>query len=236
MSDEAGVKYRIEEGYSYARDRLRSHMEMASGPQKTLEVLDDVVRVIDEYCSFSDDRTVGPYNFVELTQYLAETLPRGLGAVVAAQKEIKMMEPILAGLRKIVLISDCGVPAGEIPDAVEAVLALQGPEEVDDVVAYLLASGLLSDPKPAGESAAPPKSGACFVATVAFDGYDAPEVLILRRFRDERLASSPMGRASIHLYYLLGPHLASLVNRRPRIKRIVRSLLTRAVRRLDRGL
>ena len=235
MSDEPGVeRYRIAEDYSYARERLKSHMSMPSGAQKTLEVLDDVVRVIDEYCSYSDDRTIGPFNFVELTQYLAESAPRGLSQVVAAQRETKMMAPILAGLRKTVLIRDCGVSADDIPDDVDEVFALRGPKEVDDVVAYLSAAGLPSAPDPARKSDVQQTRGGCFVATAVFGGYDAPEVLTLRRFRDERLSKSRGGRWFIRSYYSVGPHLASAVIGKPRVKRVLRVALGMAVRSIAR--
>lgn len=78
--------------------------------------------------------------------------------------------------------------------------------------------------------------GGCFVATAVFGGYDVPEVRTLRRFRDERLSKSPGGRWFIRSYYSVGPHLASAVNGKPRVKRVLRVALGMAVRSIARRL
>jgi hypothetical protein len=79
------------------------------------------------------------------------------------------------------------------------------------------------------------KTGACFIATACY-GEDAPEVMALRRFRDERLLSLAVGRALVRAYYLLSPALAGWLKGRPWGQRLVRSFLLgpllRAVRRL----
>jgi len=57
--------------------------------------------------------------------------------------------------------------------------------------------------------------GDCFVATAAFGDYDAPEVRVLRRWRDESLARSRVGVAFIETYYRLSPPLAAVISERP---------------------
>jgi hypothetical protein len=133
--------FSIADGYSYARDRLRSHMRMSSGAEKTMEILDDVIRVIDEY-SYGADRIVSAWDFIELTQYLSDTRNQGLREVKVAVRETKMMRPILAGLKKLVLVRDCGVDEKAIPNDVDQILRLDGPREVDEVVKYLFGVGL----------------------------------------------------------------------------------------------
>jgi ribosomal protein L7/L12 len=66
------------------------------------------------------------------------------------------------------------------------------------------------------------KKGRCFIATACYGSYDAPEVVTLRRFRDERLAPSPAGAALVRLYYLLSPPLARAIADRPQWRRMVR--------------
>lgn len=72
---------------------------------------------------------------------------------------------------------------------------------------------------------------ACFVATVAF-GPDAPELTVLRRFRDDVLSRSMSGRAFISLYYRHGPALAAVVEARPGLKALTRRALARVVAHL----
>ena len=45
----------------------------------------------------------------------------------------------------------------------------------------------------------------CFVATMVYGSYNAPEVLILRRFRDEKLNKTIIGRLFIGIYYTFSP-------------------------------
>ncbi|MFT5859051.1 MAG: hypothetical protein ACI865_001147 [Flavobacteriaceae bacterium] len=48
-------------------------------------------------------------------------------------------------------------------------------------------------------------SSGCYVATMAYGSYDAPQVLILRSFRDRFLQKSRGGRAFIKWYYAKSP-------------------------------
>lgn len=77
------------------------------------------------------------------------------------------------------------------------------------------------------EEEAPVKGGplqtrACFIATAAYGDADAPEVVALRRFRDERLLSNRLGTAFVRLYYRWSPPLARLIARKPALRAAVR--------------
>jgi hypothetical protein len=136
------VTFTINKEYSYARDRLNSHISMPTGPEKTMEILDDVVRVISEYI-IGQDRKIAAWDFGELTQHLSNTINQGLVSVMKINRETKMMRPILAGLKKLVLIDDCEVNEQEIPDDVDKILKMKGPREVDEVIQYLISVGLV---------------------------------------------------------------------------------------------
>ena len=68
-----------------------------------------------------------------------------------------------------------------------------------------------------GSQAKQHSSGGCYIATAVYGSYEAPEVLILRQFRDEHLQQSTLGRAFIKAYYAVSPSLASQLSkyRRP---------------------
>jgi len=63
-------------------------------------------------------------------------------------------------------------------------------------------------------AATPQSSGGCYVATSIYGSYEAPEVLILRRWRDKNLARTATGRAFIRFYYAVSPALVRKVGNR----------------------
>lgn len=69
------------------------------------------------------------------------------------------------------------------------------------------------------------EGGYCFVATASFGGYDSPNVLVLREFRDGTLAQFAAGRAFIDWYYTHGPALAALVELSPLLRAMAAVLL-----------
>ena len=69
--------------------------------------------------------------------------------------------------------------------------------------------GLPKDtPDPINESQiSNPSAGPCYIATAYYGSYDCPEVWILRRYRDNTLHKSWIGRHFITLYYAISPTL-----------------------------
>jgi hypothetical protein len=82
-------------------------------------------------------------------------------------------------------------------------------------------------------SAGQVKQGGCYIATAVYGSYDAPEVVALRRFRDESLQTSTAGRAFIRAYYSLSPALAHCVAIENRLNSLARLVLDALVARLD---
>jgi len=76
--------------------------------------------------------------------------------------------------------------------------------------------------------------GGCYIATCVYGSYDAPEVLCLRQFRDEVLASSIFGRLFIALYYFFSPPIAERLKKMQRTNVFVRKTLDKAVERLNK--
>ena len=69
----------------------------------------------------------------------------------------------------------------------------------------------------------------CFVATAVYGSGSCEEVVVLRRFRDEVLARSCLGRKFIELYYRIGPRMADFVERKVRLKAALRKALNVSV-------
>ena len=76
------------------------------------------------------------------------------------------------------------------------------------------------------------KSGGCYIATAVYGSYQAPEVLTLRKFRDEVLATSIIGRAFIKTYYFLSPPIANWLKDARVFNGLVRKVLDKFVAKL----
>ncbi len=72
--------------------------------------------------------------------------------------------------------------------------------------------------------------GKCFIATACYGSYDAPEVLVLRNFRDEKLLTTYSGTLLVKLYYTVSPILARRIEESDRLKHLVRKLLQPLIR------
>ena len=64
--------------------------------------------------------------------------------------------------------------------------------------------------------------GQCFLATAACGSPQAPDVLVLREFRENVLRTSTLGRAVCRIYNAVSPPLARIVARHPLLRLIVR--------------
>lgn len=97
--------------------------------------------------------------------------------------------------------------------------------------------GATPTPTPTQAAASRPKQagGGCYIASAVYGSYDAPEVLVLRRFRDEHLSRSRAGRALIRGYYAASPTLATHFRGESALNRAARPCLDALVRRLDRA-
>ena len=74
--------------------------------------------------------------------------------------------------------------------------------------------------------------GGCYIATMAYGSYEHPQVLELRKFRDEVLASSLLGRLFIKIYYFISPKLVHLLKEKQGINRFIRYALDNFVKAL----
>jgi hypothetical protein len=79
-----------------------------------------------------------------------------------------------------------------------------------------------------------PNDGVCYIATAVYGSYDAPEVLTLRRFRDEVLLKSPAGRKFVAFYYKHSPRYAEKLKDRRRVNRVVKFFLDRFVKLIEK--
>jgi len=79
------------------------------------------------------------------------------------------------------------------------------------------------------------KKGGCFIATACYGDYHAPEVLVLRAYRDEQLLTHWLGRAFVKFYYFVSPPLARLIEKSDKAKDFIRKyFLNHIIKRIKR--
>ena len=78
-------------------------------------------------------------------------------------------------------------------------------------------------------------SDGCYIATAVYGSYDCPEVWTLRRFRDEVLRASVLGRLFIRSYYAVSPGLVRHLGSKPLFQKPVKMALDSFVSNLNKA-
>jgi hypothetical protein len=73
-------------------------------------------------------------------------------------------------------------------------------------------------------------SDGCYIATMAYGDYDHPQVLELRKFRDDFLSRTTLGRSFIKLYYRYSPSLVQMLKNKQGINLIIRKGLDQFIK------
>ena len=74
-----------------------------------------------------------------------------------------------------------------------------------------------------------PSSSNCFIATAVY-GIDAAETNLLRKWRDEFLLTSAIGRMAVVSYYKISPRIVPILENNPRLLSVVRTALNQALK------
>jgi len=65
----------------------------------------------------------------------------------------------------------------------------------------------------------------CYIATACYGSYETVELLTFRKFRDEVLRQTILGRSFIMFYYFLSPYLVKLIGNNVKITRFIKQYL-----------
>ena len=76
------------------------------------------------------------------------------------------------------------------------------------------------------------KSEGCYIATMVYGDYNHPQVMVLRRYRDEYLLKSFCGRCFVKIYYYLSPKVVRILHNKKRVNIFIRWWLDRRIRKL----
>ncbi len=78
------------------------------------------------------------------------------------------------------------------------------------------------------------KNGGCYVATAVYGSYNCPQVWTLRRYRDNTLSETWLGRMFIALYYAISPSLVRWFGKTQWFRNMWKPKLDKMVERLNR--
>lgn len=90
-------------------------------------------------------------------------------------------------------------------------------------------AGRRANRRSSGSSGGNSSQSGCYVATCVYGSYDCPQVWTLRRFRDDTLAATFLGRAFIHLYYATSPTIVRIFGEQKRFRSFWKKRLDKLV-------
>jgi hypothetical protein len=77
--------------------------------------------------------------------------------------------------------------------------------------------------------------GCCYVATCVYGSYDCPEVWTLRRYRDQKLSSTLLGKGFIKTYYFIGPTIIRWFGHKKWFVNVSKKILNKVVASLQKN-
>ena len=75
-------------------------------------------------------------------------------------------------------------------------------------------------------------SSGCYIATMVYGSYEAPEVIALRQFRDQKLIKNPVGKLFVKIYYQTSPSFVRLTKNWKWLHQILRNQLNKLIKNL----
>lgn len=151
----------------------------------------------------------------------------------------KVVEVVSNGIsaNDIVAIQGCSNQSkvSEYKNLVDFLFSKLGPFQINQVkhICYwkdVRAAQAMSTAKQVGSTISNATSGGCYIATMAYGDYDHPQVIELRKFRDNFLSKTILGRNFIKFYYKFSPILVRKLQNKPTVNKIIRQLLDKFIK------
>ena len=77
-----------------------------------------------------------------------------------------------------------------------------------------------------------PNDSGCYIATMAYGDYDHPQVIELRKYRDQVLLKNYFGKLFVKIYYSVSPHLVKKLKNQNKINKLITSLLDKLIEKI----
>jgi hypothetical protein len=75
-------------------------------------------------------------------------------------------------------------------------------------------------------------SSGCYIATMAYGSYDHPQVMILRKFRDDILLNYFIGKLFVKFYYFTSPKIVFILRNQILLNRVIRKILDKFIEKI----
>lgn len=138
--------------------------------------------------------------------------------------------------RDIIKIQSCTnqTKINEYKELVNFLFSKLGPFQINKVkhICYwkdVKAEQVKSTAKQVGSTIGKATDG-CYIATMAYGSYEHPQVLELRKFRDEILRKTIAGRFFIKTYYFISPKLVEILKNKKNINNLIRKGLNQFIK------
>ena len=144
-------------------------------------------------------------------------------------------------LRDIDTIKNCSNQSkvSEYQNLVNFLFSKLGPIQINQVkhICYwkdVRAAQAKSTAKKVGSTISSATDKGCYIATMAYGDYDHPQVMELRRFRDDFLDKTIVGRRFIKFYYKYSPNLVEKLKNKQSINLIIRKGLDQFIKAIKK--
>ena len=150
----------------------------------------------------------------------------------------KVVEVVVNGIsmNDIATIQRCSNQSkvSEYKNLVDFLFNKLGPIQINQVkhLCYwkdVRATQVKSTAKKVGSTISSATDSGCYIATMAYGDYDHPQVMELRRFRDDFLSKTIIGRSFIKFYYKYSPRLVEKLKNKESINLIIRKGLDKFI-------
>ena len=124
-------------------------------------------------------------------------------------------------------------------DLVNFLFSKLGPIQINQVkhICYwkdVRAAQAKSTAKKVGSTIGKATDGGCYIATMAYEDYEHPQVIELRRFRDNTLQKTTLGRSFIKFYYKYSPKLVAILKNKQKVNSSIRTILDAFVKTIKK--